>query len=135
MKRSGPLKRNVAMQRAWEQRSRNSALARERNQPRKPLPSESPKRKAEREQRDEVRAYVLKRDGRCMAADIVPEVRCWHPSGEPLDVDEIKLRSGVSSGHLDPDNCQALCRRHHEWKHNEPDEAVARGLRVWAHRS
>lgn len=121
LERSEPLRANLAKTRAWERRSR------------KALPSESPKRRAERPTRDAVRAQVRARAGyQCQARELVPEISCWHPPGLELDVDEIVLRSGRPGGHLDPDNCQALCRAHHDWKHDNPDDAVARGLRRWS---
>lgn len=63
--------------------------------------------------------------GRCEARDLVPEVRCWGP----LDVDELEARGVHPGAHLDPDLCQLLCRGHHDWRHANPAEAEARGLR------
>jgi hypothetical protein len=73
---------------------------------------------------------VVARDGdRCAGRDLVPTIRC---SG-PLDLDEVVLRSGRPGGHLDPANCQLLCRfGHHRWKHDNPRLAVAVGLRRWS---
>ncbi len=92
------------------------------------LPQQSQKRKREAADRAEVRRVVYDRDRRCVAELLVPDVRC---SG-PLDVDEIVPRSARPGGHLDPDNCQLLCRAHHDWKHAHPEEAAALGLRRWS---
>ena len=93
----------------------------------KPLSPRSKKRAAETDERAWVREDALHRAGhRCIAVDIVPEVKCWGP----LDVDEIKGRGVNPGGHLDPGNVQVLCRGHHDWKHAHPSEASARGLRL-----
>lgn len=47
--------------------------------------------------------------------------------GEALDVDEIVSR-GRGGSALDPDNCQTLCRRHHELKHQRVHYASIIGL-------
>lgn len=91
------------------------------------LPQESAKRKAERPARQAVRQTTLDRAGyRCAAADIVPEIDC----AGPLDVDERKSRGVNPGGHLDESNTQILCRAHHRWRTEHPDEAWKRGLRV-----
>lgn len=89
----------------------------------------SAKRRSEQTARAKVRDIVHARDQHCVARLVVPEIEC----GGPLDVDEIVLRSGRPGGHLDPDNCQLLCRRHHDWKHANPAAAVDRGLRRWSY--
>jgi 5-methylcytosine-specific restriction endonuclease McrA len=96
---------------------------------RSPLRRVSTKRQDERLERDRVvqRALVRARWA-CEATAIVPEVEC----GGHLDVDEIVPRGVYPGGHLDIDNVQALCRRHHIWKHDYPEEAVRRGLRKWS---
>jgi 5-methylcytosine-specific restriction endonuclease McrA len=93
-----------------------------------PLRSQSARRAAERTERARVRQIVEARDRRCVAAIIVPEVIC----AGPMDVDEIVPRSARPGGHLDPDNCQLLCRAHHDWKHAHPADAADRGLRRWS---
>ena len=54
---------------------------------------------------------------------------CWGP----LDVDEIVLRSQLKDAELIEDNCQVLCRKHHQWKHENPSKARELGLyrSVW----
>ena len=75
-------------------------------------------------QRAEVRRIVLQRDmGLCQAKFLVTYLTC---SG-PLDVDEVIPR-GRGGDHLDPSNCQVLCRTHHRWKHDNPAEAERLGL-------
>lgn len=90
-----------------------------------PIRQQSKKRVAERSERERVVAAVKARaGGRCEARFMVPEVKCWGP----MDVDEYVLRSAGGS-HLDEENCQLLCRGHHDWKHAEPILAAERGLR------
>jgi hypothetical protein len=95
---------------------------------RSPIRQQSARRRAETSARAEVRRIVADRDRTCRGALIVPEVTC----GGPMDVDEIAPRGVRPGGHLDPDNCQLLCRAHHDWKHAHPADAHARGLRRWS---
>lgn len=44
-----------------------------------------------------------------------------------VDVDEIKSRA-AGGDFLDPDNCQAVCRACHSWKHEHPEEAHRMGF-------
>jgi 5-methylcytosine-specific restriction endonuclease McrA len=84
----------------------------------------SEKAKSQLPQREEVRRIVLQRDmGLCKAKFLVGFISC---SG-PLDVDEVIPR-GRGGDHLNPDNCQVLCRMHHRWKHDNPAEAERLGL-------
>lgn len=84
----------------------------------------SRKRIKEGPQRKEVRRIVMQRDmGLCRAKFLVTYLSC---SG-PLDVDEVIPR-GRGGDHLNPDNCQVLCRAHHRWKHDHPKEAEELGL-------
>lgn len=109
--------RRPKTQRGW-----NSTLGRRSGR----LNQQSEKRRAEERDRAEVRRVVRARaGGRCEARDLVPEVRCWGP----LDVDEVEARGVHPGAHLDPDLCQLLCRGHHDWRHANPAEAEARGLR------
>lgn len=86
----------------------------------------SVKRQGEAEQRRTVREQALARAGhRCEAELVVPEVEC----GGPLDVDERASRGAHPGSHLRVELCQVLCRRHHDWRHEHPAEARARGLR------
>ena len=90
------------------------------------LPRQSAKRRAEAPARRAVIEEVTRRaGGRCAAREVVPESLCWGP----FDVDEIVSRAQRPGGHLDVDNCQLLCRAHHDWKHSFPIEAAKRGLR------
>lgn len=79
-------------------------------------------------ERQAVVRQVWARDKHCVARDLVPTVPC---TGE-LEVDEICPRSACPGGHLNPDNCQLLCRGHHRWKHLNPRRAAALGLRRWS---
>lgn len=105
LSRDKPMKRTVSL-RSQSKRTRKQATTRKRV----------------------VEQLHQRASGRCEAATIVPEVLC----GGPMDVDEIIPRSAYPGGHLDPENCQVLCRRHHDWKHAHPTEAHARGLRRWS---
>lgn len=107
--RTGHLKRGSAPQ-------RTVALARV-----------SPKRKAEEDRRKDVILAVWTRDRFCVAAPDGPRPVGAVACGGPLDVDEIVGR-GRGGDYLDPDNCQLLCRRHHDWKHAHPEAATAVGL-------
>ena len=97
MKRSTPLRTDPQRRLAWLRASR------------KPLPPVSPRRKAERPQRDAVRAAVLERDGGCQAAHLFDT-----PCVAPFDTHEVVRRSAWSGGYLVEPNCILLCRRHHE---------------------
>lgn len=69
----------------------------------------------------------MARDRYCVAEKIVPQVTC----GGPLDVDEIRARS-AGGDYLNPDECQVLCRRHHDWKHANPQAAHDAGILRWS---
>jgi hypothetical protein len=85
----------------------------------------SDKRLAEREQRDDVRETTLRRAMfRCQAPGAFG-IRC---SGVP-DVHELQGRGVRPGGHLDPANCVALCRRHHDHVTTHPQDARIAGLR------
>lgn len=89
------------------------------------LRQKSKKREDEEAQRAAVVKAVRKRDAwTCQAKDAVPEVHC---SG-PLDVHEIIPRSAWRAGYLVVDNCILVCREHHDWIGDHPDEAHGYGL-------
>ena len=75
-----------------------------------------------------LRPQVIARDGRCRCATfgLVPEVRCWGQT----DMDHWRSR-GRGGELVSLDNLIALCRGHHIWKDENPDEANAVGL--WPH--
>ena len=127
MKRSGPpvrrtpLRTDLTKQRAWERRSR------------KPLPSRSAKRRAESKARTAIRAWVLRRDGACVAGPtgrrLLPEVACaspW-PDRPALEVHEVVPR-GRGGDYLSADNCVALCQAHHDHVTANPARATEVGL-------
>lgn len=92
------------------------------------LPPMSTKRKAERDERDEVRtATRIRAGGICELAALIPEVAC---SGPATDADEIQGRGVNPGGHLDPSNTQWTCRAHHHFKTVNPAIAIERGLTV-----
>ncbi len=115
LERKKPLRADPEKTRDWQRRSRSN------------LPAQSAKRKREAPQRKAVREVVLARDQGCQARGIVPG-RCWHPRGEPLDVHEVISRGLWAAGYLDPGNCLALCRGHHEWVTAHRFEAEEMGL-------
>ncbi len=92
------------------------------------LAPRSPKRLGEQGARWAVIAAVHLRDRTCRGESVVPEVEC----GGRLDVDEITPRGVRPGAHLEVDECQLLCRRHHDWKHAHAVEAERRGLRRWS---
>lgn len=105
-----PLTSNPETTRAWQRRTR------------KRLPHESKKHAKERGKRTAVREAVLKRDRRCRAYGILPG-----PCGGQMDVHEVIARARWTGGYLVPENCQAVCRVHHDWITTHPAEAEALG--------
>ncbi len=68
---------------------------------------------------------MLERDGyRCQAAAFVASVAC---SG-PLDVHEVIPRSAWPAGWLSPSNCLTVCRYHHCYISDHPEDAAKVGL-------
>lgn len=112
MKRSGLKRVTVEQVRAWEKK------------PRKPLPSTSVRRRAERLRRAEVVLAARVRDGGCVARALVPEIGCHGP----LDGHEVIPRSGWPGGHLVVENVATVCRAHHRWIDRNLIEAHALGL-------
>lgn len=115
LERKKPLRADPAKTRDWQRRSRSN------------LPAQSAKRKREAPERRRVREEVLARDGSCQARGLLPG-RCWHPYGLPLDVHEVISRGLWAAGYLDPGNCLAVCRAHHDWITDHRREAEALGL-------
>lgn len=96
----------------------------------KRLSPRSKRREREAAERRVVVMLALARDRRtCRAASLVPEVGC----AGPLDPHEIIPRSAWRAGYLELDNVITICRAHHEWVGDQPDEAERRGLhgRSW----
>lgn len=87
---------------------------------------ESDRHRAQTAARTAVLEIVRRRDRYCIAAELVPEVRC----DGPLDGDELISRAHWRDGYLDPMNTILVCRAHHTFRHDNPTEAEARGLRV-----
>lgn len=80
----------------------------------------SDKRQSTLAQRREVREQVIKRDQECRLKDHSP---CF---GD-LDVHEVLTRARGGDP-LDPNNCVALCRTHHDFAHRNPKWAEEVGL-------
>jgi hypothetical protein len=73
------------------------------------------------------------RDRRLLVAELL-EQRPWceirwddRCQGRAVDVDEVISR-GRGGDYCDPENCQTACRACHSAKHENPLEAVARGV-------
>lgn len=88
----------------------------------------SVKRQKKLSLRRELVAKIMAENPVCKAKDMGLG-DCWGP----LDVDEITLRSQLKDAELIEDNCQVLCRKHHQWKHENPSKARELGLyrSVW----
>lgn len=116
LRRRKELRSNPETQRAWERRTRQ------------PLPAKSARRKDEEAERARVRTVVLKRAGhRCQYADVVPEVLCgFLPERRSLEVDELRGGSYRHEEYLDPDQCRAVCPKHHDYKTAHKNEVLAR---------
>lgn len=67
---------------------------------------------------------ALERDGGCLAAPLVPEVRCWGKL-DPQHVIPQGVRRDLAA---DPENIVGCCRGHHEWIGDHPEAARALGL-------
>lgn len=98
---------------------------------RRPLNSESPKRRAERPIRQEVRLNVIQRDQGCafhqmLAAATGVPAGC---SGR-VEVHEVTKRSRRPGSHLDEECCVALCSEANAWVENWPDAAEVLGLSI-----
>ncbi len=82
---------------------------------RTPLAGESPKRKAERPLRAEVRRQVIERDGRCVGPSRGLPGRCGTlPDRLGLEVHEVAARGTHPGSHLNVDLAVALCPVHHD---------------------
>ena len=79
---------------------------------------ESAKHKAERAEREAVKRRVRARDRTCQARERGAPGRC----GGPLDVHEVIPRSAWRKGYLVDDNCMLVCRDHHDWIDNHPEQ-------------
>jgi hypothetical protein len=96
----------------------------------KPLARVSPKRAARATERQRIvdRAFARAR-WTCEAEKLVPSVEC----SAHLDPHERIPRSAWADGIYEFDNVLVVCRAHHRWIDNHPDEAHALGLHGYAH--
>lgn len=83
---------------------------------------ESEKHKSERLERAMVCRLVRQRDRTCQAKEAPG--RC----GGELDVHEIIPRSVWKKGYLVIENCLLVCRAHHDWIDDNPEDARELGL-------
>lgn len=90
----------------------------------------SARRRRDLSTRAEVRQAVLARQGWRCAAEGMPDLGpCgFLPGRRQLEVDELSGGSARRAEWLDTDRCQALCPRHHDWKHAHPADAYRVGL-------
>lgn len=84
----------------------------------------SAKTAARREERAEVRAATIARDGRCVAGRFVPGVAC----APGLEADEFQGRGREPGSQYDLAKTQALCPRCHRIKTRHPRAAGLLGL-------
>lgn len=105
---------------------------------RRPIPPASPKRLAEKDRRDAVRAIVLARDPDCVGAARGLPGPCaspW-PHRYAREVHETHQRSTHPGSHLDPSKCVAMCQTHHDMVSSPTGQirklAIALGLLVEA---
>lgn len=95
---------------------------------RRPIRPVSERRLAERNERAAVREQTLSRAGfRCEAPGAFG-LRC----AGVLDVHETYPRGSNPGSHLDPSVTMVLCRTHHRYVTDHPQEAHDAGLRHWS---
>jgi hypothetical protein len=87
------------------------------------LRSRSTRRDLEAARRAVVVERVQRRDRSCRATSVM-EVSC----GGPLDPHEVIPRSAWRGGYLVETNVILVCRNHHRWIDNHPEDAHALGL-------
>lgn len=112
LKRTGGPKANPAKVRDWQDRSRRS------------LPASSTKGRARAAAAAEAGRRAKDRDGGCLVAAMVPEVRCWGP----LDPQHVIPRSIRRDLAADERNIIGCCRGHHEWIEHQPEAARLLGV-------
>jgi hypothetical protein len=96
----------------------------------KPLARVSPKRAGRARERQLIVDRALARDRwTCQAEKLVPEVEC----ATHLDPHERIPRSVWAEGIYELDNVITVCRSHHRWIDNHPEEAHELGLHGYAH--
>lgn len=129
MKRSGPPARKKGLDRGQGPKADPSKTRAWQDRSRQKLPAMSPRRKAEKPKRDRVRQEVLARDRGCTGRGVLPG-RCASPFPDrpDLEVHEVISRGRWAKGYLVPENCRALCQRHHDWVTAHPDEAEDLGF-------
>jgi len=92
----------------------------------------SAKRRGQTAERARVRAEVLARDEVCRASTLGLGPCARYGDRAPLEVHEIVPR-GRGGDWLDPDNCAALCPKHHDYVTDHPAEATDLGLLASGH--
>jgi len=128
MKRSPPPKRNYEAWLAWQQRTRENAIAKARRRARSPLRRVGAKGKRERVALDRCRAVVVQRSGGwCEATTLwgkVKPVICGqhfhHPGAQLHHVWPEDRDAGVH----DPTRCLWVCGAAHRWIHANPIAAA-----------
>ena len=91
---------------------------------RKPIRRQSARAAAQARERRAIKVKLAGHTGR---------TTCTFPGGchrEAVDVDEQVNRSQLTGAAVNEDLMQPLCRTHHDWKHQHPNEAEALGVYV-----
>lgn len=99
------------------------AVAAWETKPRRRLPAESAKHRAQKPTRTKVVQFVRARDRTCQAVGLYE-----HDCAGPLDCHEIIPRSAWAGGYLEPSNVILVCRRSHQWIDGHPEAARQLGL-------
>ena len=103
---------------------------------RSPLKPVSAKTKARAADRKKVIEFVHRRDHQCQfwhhAYGVLDHTQVPAACVGPLDVHEIIPRSVWPAGKYEPTNCVLICRRHHQWVTEHPNDAALVGLHDWS---
>lgn len=118
MKRSGPLRRKTPLRQSAASRSERSGRSDAVDAPKPKRRRSAGRSGPSQATRDE----VIARDGGCVAASLVPEVRCLG-SGHIHHV----LPRSQGGGH-DVSNLVLVCLGHHGWIHDHPARSYELGL-------
>ena len=111
MKRTG-LKRKTPLKSGSSKLGSGSGLARSS----KRIPQQSPKRIAEKDEREAMRQRVIARDGGCVGpARGLPGACGTLPDRYGLEVHEFRQRSTHPGSHLRDEDAVALCAVHHSY--------------------
>lgn len=133
MKRSRPLKRSTIQRRtrpavgqSMTPKDKRQQTAKERKAQRKRINPVSDRRAGQQQERRDVVAEVLERDGhRCRARDLGG---VWGDCSGPLTGHEVVKRSAMRDAHVNADVIVTLCWRHNGFIEDHPTDAKDAGL-------